>query len=107
MKYSLVISSFNASGYIIPFFKRVNEKFNLKEFELIIVNNESIDTSQGLLKVCLKKYKCLKVKTFANNIGYGNSIYEVLKCSNDFKEKLRFIRKKIIFFLKLKFRKNI
>ncbi len=79
MKYSLVIPCFNESSNILPLLKRANTNFNYKEIELIIVNNGSTDNSQELLKECLKKYKFLKVKTIANNIGYGNGIIEGLK----------------------------
>ena len=86
INYSLVISCYNESGNIKDLYSRVKIFNNLREFELILVDNGSTDDT-------LKKIESLKPKTnffikivkIKKNIGFGNGLIQGFKkCSGKF-----------------------
>lgn len=76
--FSVVIPAFNeeksllSSNFIEELIKLLNEKFN--DFEIIIVDDGSIDKTLDTIKKLSQKYAFLKILTHARNKGYGSSL---------------------------------
>tara|TARA_Y100000590_G_scaffold426795_1_gene536334 strand:- start:30 stop:983 length:954 start_codon:yes stop_codon:yes gene_type:complete len=85
---SVVIPSYNESKNINEIYKRttqVIEKLNIKNYEIIFVENGSKDNSLELLKKINSENKSVKIISLSRNFGYQSAIAVGLKYSeNDY-----------------------
>jgi len=81
MSVSIIIPAYNESESLPILIDEINENLNNKlEYEIIIVNDCSIDLTENIIKKCNFK-NCIYIKN-AKNIGQSFSIIEGIKKSN-------------------------
>ena len=71
---SIVIPCFNEEENIFLLLKEFEKITINNNFELILVDNGSVDKTWYFLKEAEKRYKFLKILKINNNIGYGHGI---------------------------------
>ena len=76
---SLVIPCYNEGGNIGPLVKGFAGALKTDDFELILVDNGSIDSSAGILSALAPEFPFLRVVSVPENIGYGHGINQGLK----------------------------
>lgn len=81
MKYSIVVPCYNEEGNIkklIKAFEPVNHKICKEGFELILVNNGSVDNTQNKIEEGMRKYAWVRTVHVKVNKGYGYGIAQGL-----------------------------
>lgn len=78
---SLVIPCYNEGGNIAPLVKGFAGALKTGDFELIIVDNGSRDSTASVLKEFAPVYPFLRVVSVPENIGYGYGISQGLKAA--------------------------
>lgn len=75
-KISAVVPIFNEEGNIEPLYKHIKSTFqNIdKNFEIVFINDGSVDRSLPLLKKLSRKDKRVKVLSFSRNFGHMSAI---------------------------------
>ncbi|MDC0393316.1 glycosyltransferase family 2 protein [Candidatus Pelagibacter sp.] len=76
---SLVISCFNEEGNIDKLVDRCKKILEIKNSELILVNNGSNDNTKNIIQKHADKNQKIKLVNIQKNIGFGNGIWEGLK----------------------------
>lgn len=76
---SLVISCFNEEGNIDKLVDRCKKILEIKNSELILVNNGSNDSTKNIIQKHADKNQKIKLVNIQKNIGFGNGIWEGLK----------------------------
>ena len=79
MYFSLVIPVYNEEKNLPFLFDKLHELLSKNSYEVVIVENGSLDNSREVLKKYLSKYKNLKCIFLKKNKGYGGGIIEGLK----------------------------
>ncbi len=79
MKFSLVIPCYNESGNLKALADKLHRVFSDKpDYEVILVNNGSTDSSAILLEEIRKQHAFIKVVHVEKNQGYGHGILQGL-----------------------------
>lgn len=76
---SLVISCFNEEGNINKLVERCEKILEIKNSELILVNNGSVDNTKKIIQEHINKNQKIKLVDIEKNIGFGNGIWEGFK----------------------------
>ena len=76
---SLVISCFNEEGNINKLVERCKKILEIKNSELILVNNGSNDDTKNIIKKHVSENQKIKLVDIEKNIGFGNGIWEGFK----------------------------
>ena len=79
MHISLVIPCYNEEKNIPILSKKLNKLISNKSYEIIMVDNGSIDNTYNELKKFLNNFDNVKILKLDENKGYGNGILEGLK----------------------------
>ena len=78
---SIMVPAYNEESYLlntVNIIVEVAQKINIK-FEIIIVNDGSIDRTADIIKELEKKYKFICSITNKHNLGLGRSLNKVIK----------------------------
>ena len=78
--FSIICPVFNEAKNLLKFFNKL--KVNLKGFsnyQVVFVNDGSLDNSLSILKNFKKKNKFIKIINFSKNFGHQNAILAGLK----------------------------
>ena len=73
-KFSLIIPCYNESKNIPNIFNEINHLQKKHCFEVIIVNNGSVDNSRIVIKKNIHKIKNFKLVNIKNNLGFGYGV---------------------------------
>ena len=76
---SLVISCFNEEGNINKLVDRCKKILEIKNSELILVNNGSNDNTKNIIQKHANENQKIKLVDIEKNIGFGNGIWEGFK----------------------------
>ena len=79
MQYSIIIPCYNEEESIITLVNKLNEIYEKKKIQIILVNNGSSDNTLNVLKNEAKKYSYIKVVDVKVNQGYGYGIMKGLE----------------------------
>ena len=82
MKFSIIIPVYNSSDILIKLIDEIKSslaKNYLKNFEIILVNDFSSDTSWKKIEILSKKFKFIKGVDLNSNIGQHGAIFVGLK----------------------------
>nr|WP_321023667.1 glycosyltransferase family 2 protein [Clostridium neonatale] len=79
MQYSIIIPCYNEEESIITLVNKLNEIYEKKKIQIILVNNGSSDNTLNILKNEAKKYSYIKVVDVKVNQGYGYGIMKGLE----------------------------
>ena len=83
-EFSLIIPCYNESKNIPNLFNEIKRLQKKKNFEVIIVNNGSIDNSAIVINKNIHKIKNLRLVNIKNNLGFGYGIkMGILKSSSE------------------------
>lgn len=85
MSISIVVPFYNEEECLKECFKQITETFKDADYELIFVNDGSIDNSHKIVLELIKGNRKIKYAFCSENKGYSNAIREgFLKAENDF-----------------------
>ena len=107
MSYSLILPTLNESGHIIQLINQINKilKKTITNYEIIVVDDNSVDGTPKLVKQFLKKKSFLRLIQRKEKKNLAESIYEGVKKSKythiiwldaDFQHPPRFIKNLIV-----------
>ena len=74
---SIIIPNYNGSKYIRACLDSLNEQ-SYKDFEIIVVDNDSKDGSADIVE---NEYKCVRMKRLDQNYGFSRAVNEGLRIS--------------------------
>ena len=77
IKLSIVTSLFHSEKYIEEFYRKIIEsinEINIKDYELIFVNDASPDNSLKIVLELFKKYKKISIIDFSKNFGHHKAL---------------------------------
>lgn len=78
-EFSLIIPCFNEEKNILPLLERVKESFERLNFELILVNNGSTDSTGEILSALKENFLFVSLVNVEVNQGYGFGILKGLE----------------------------
>ena len=78
-KFSLVIPCYNEESNIDPFIENAMNIINDKSYEIILVNNGSVDKTREKVEFYSNKFTNVKHINIKKNIGFGYGVFEGLK----------------------------
>lgn len=82
MKASIIIPNLNGEGWLKDSIDScINQDFD-GEYEIIIVDNGSTDSSVDIIKECAKRFEKLKLVEFKENTGFSYAVNYGIKMSN-------------------------